>query len=112
MQTDKMINRLISQGRKFCDRHCVPDGMHDILVAYYETGEISEEIKYSNKISYDYFAFTKSLKSLIAIKAMLKDKVYPLHEDCLLQVRSIFENHIMSRHLREYVDIESEMVKK
>lgn len=114
VQTDKMINKLIFQGRKFCDRHCVPDAMHDILLEYYTTGEISDEVRYSNKISYDYdyFAFTKSLKSLIAIKTMLNNKEYPLNEDCFLQIRSIFENHIMSRYLREHVDSELGSVEK
>lgn len=109
-QSNKMINKLILYGRKFCDYICAPDGMHDILMTYYATGNISDDVKYSEKISYDYdyFAFTKSLKSLIAIKTMLNNKEYPLNEDCLLQIRSIFENHIMSRYLREYINIESE----
>lgn len=109
-QSNKMINKLILYGRKFCDYICTPDGMHDILMEYYATGIISDDVKYSVKVSYDYdyFAFTKSLKSLIAIKTMLNNKDYPLNEDCLLQIRSIFENHIMSRYLREYIDIESE----
>lgn len=103
---NKLINKLIYKSRLFCDRFCVPDGLSDILLVYSATGSIPDKEKYNIKLAYDYdyFAFTKSTKSLIAIKQLLKDKSYNFNEDCLILIRSIFENHIMSRYVREHVD--------
>ncbi|EOU2112670.1 hypothetical protein [Clostridium perfringens] len=106
----KLINKLILRSKYFCDFHSVPDGLSGILMVYSKTGYISENELYSSKLSYDYdyFAFTKSTKSLIAIKELLKNKEYNFNEDSFMLIRSIFENHIMSRYVREHIDIESE----
>ncbi len=108
-KTKTMITRFINQSRKFCDRHCVPDGLNDILL-FAKSGEIPEDIKYSKKISYDYdyFAFTKSTKSLLALRHLLNDKDYHFNEEAFMLIRSIFENHIISRYVREHIDIEIE----
>ncbi|MGU8228102.1 hypothetical protein ACV3WI_03210 [Clostridium perfringens] len=106
----KLINKLILRSKYFCDVHSVPDALSGILMVYSKTGYISEKELYSSKLSYDYdyFAFTKSTKSLIAIKELLKNKEYNFNEDSFMLIRSIFENHIMSRYVREYIDKEDE----
>lgn len=101
-----MINRLIKKARDFCNISCVPDGLMTIMKIYLSTGIIPEELKYSSQISYDYdyFAFSKSTKSLLAIKQLLNSKEYTFTEDCFMLIRSIFENHILSRYVRENID--------
>lgn len=109
-EAHKMMNKLILRSKTFCDFNSVPDALVDILMFYSQTGHIPEKLLYSNKLSYDYdyFAFTKSTKSLIAIKELLKNKQYNFNEDSFMLIRSIFENHIMSRYVREHIDIDSE----
>jgi hypothetical protein len=110
IEMKKIMNRLIDKSRKFCDKYCMPDGLANILRFYNLVGAIPDDIQYSNELSYDfdYFAFTKSTKSLLAIKCLLSDKAYNFNEDCLMQTRSIFENHLMSRYIREHIDIDNE----
>lgn len=90
----KMLNRLVKKARDFCNISCVPDGLMDIMKIYLMTGIVPEELKYSSKISYDYFAFSKSTKSLLAIKQLLNSQEYTFTEDCFMLIRSILENHI------------------
>lgn len=109
IQCKKMINRLISNSRKFCDTSCIPDGLINILMLSKKLGYIHDELKFSNTLSYDYdyFAFIKSTKSLIAIRELLnckKDNAFC--EESFMLVRSIFENHILSRYVRENIDNE------
>lgn len=105
-ECSKLIKRLISKSRKFCGISCVPDGLIEILSIYSKTGVVFQESKYSKKLSYDYdyFTFAKSTKSLLAIHQLLKSKEYTFSEDCFMLIRSIFENHIFSRYLRENID--------
>lgn len=105
----KMLNRLILKSRHFC-QYAAPDALGDILMVYSLTGKVPDELMFSKKLSYDYdyFAFTKSTKSLIAIKCLLNDDTYFFNEDCFMLIRSIFECHIMSRYVREHIDIENE----
>ena len=102
----KMLNRLTRKSRDFTDSFCVPDGLGDILTIYNASGIVPDKFKYSVKLAYDYdyFAFTKSTKSLLAIRRLLNDTEYTFTEDCFMQIRSIFENHILSRYVRENVD--------
>jgi hypothetical protein len=106
----KLLNRLTLRGRKFTNDHCVPDGLMDILMIYNVSGEVPNELLFSNKLSYDYdyFAFTKATKSLMALKCLLKDTKYCFNEDAFMIIRSIFECHIMSRYVREHINIENE----
>ena len=108
-----MLKKFALISRQFCDKYCVPDGLMDILIARHGTGEIPNDILYSNKLSYDYdyYAFTKSTKTLQAILSLLKDKEYNFNEDVIMLIRSIFENHILSRYFREHIDIENEREK-
>lgn len=106
----KMLNRFILKSRQFCDCYCIPDGLADILMSFNATRTIKIEVKFSEKLAYDYdyLAFTKSTKTLIALKSLLKDGTYFFNEDSLMLIRSIFENHIMSRYVREHIDIDVE----
>jgi hypothetical protein len=105
-----MLNKFILRAKFFCDEFCVPDALSDILKVYSKAGEVPDKLLFSKKLSYDYdyFAFTKSTKSLIALKRLLNDKMYHFNEDCFMLIRSIFECHIMSRYVREHIDIENE----
>lgn len=102
----KMLNSLIKNARDFCNISCVPDGLMDIMKIYLMTGIVPKELKYSSKISYDYdyFAFSKSTKSLLAIRHLLNSQEYTFTEDCFMLIRSIFENHILSRYVRDNID--------
>ncbi|WP_099188340.1 hypothetical protein [Tepidibacter mesophilus] len=102
----KMLNRLINKARDFSHIACVPDGLIDILRVYSQTGIVPEKLKYSSKLSYDYFAFVKSTKSLLAIRYLLNSKECTFTEDCFMLIRSIFENHILSRYVRDNIDDE------
>ena len=42
---------------------------------------------------------------------MLREKDMCLNEDCFMQIRSIFENHVMSRYVREHINIDNETTK-
>lgn len=108
--SNKLLNRFIFKSKQFCDKYCVPDGLGDILKVYSLTGNIYDELKFSNKLGYDYdyFAFVKSTKTLIALKALQNDTEYHFNEDCFMLIRSIFENHIINRYVREHIDIENE----
>jgi len=108
-----MIKKFAFVSRDFCDKYCVPDGLMDIMKFNLHTNDIPNNVLFSNKLSYDYdyYAFTKSTKTLHAIWSLLKDQSYNFNEDSLILVRSIFENHIMSRYLREHINIEIEREK-
>jgi len=108
-----MIKKFAFVSRDFCDKYCVPDGLMDIMKFNLYASDIPNNVLFSNKLSYDYdyYAFTKSTKTLHAIWSLLKDQSYNFNEDSLILVRSIFENHIMSRYLREHIDIEVEREK-
>lgn len=105
-ECNRLLNRLIYKARDFCKISCVPDGLMEILMMYSRTGTVLEESKYSNALSYDYdyFAFAKSTKTLLAIRQLLNSKDYTFSEDCFMLIRSIFENHILSRYVRENID--------
>lgn len=109
-KSHKVLNRFALKARRFCDCYCVPDGLGDILKIYNITGTVEKDDKYSNKLSYDYdyFAFLKSTKTLMALKRLLNDKSFWFNEDCFLLIRSIFENHIMNRYVREHINIPAE----
>lgn len=109
----KLLKRFAFVSRQFCDKYCVPDGLIDILKAKIFSNEIPKKFLYSQKLSwdYDYYAFTKSTKTLQSILHLLKDRQYNFNEDVMMLIRSIFENHILSRYFREHIDIEEEREK-
>lgn len=106
----KLLKKFAFMSRKFCDKYCVPDALMDIMKFKHYTSEVPKKVLYSTKLSYDYdyYAFTKSTKTLQAILLLLKDKQYIFNEDVMILVRSIFENHILSRYFREYIDSEGD----
>jgi Family of unknown function (DUF5677) len=92
-QLDKLINKFIKRSKDFINYAAFP----------YGTFEFQQYKVKSSKFTYDhdYFAFVKSTKSLVSIRALLKLKH---NEDVLILVRSIFENYLSSRFLNENED--------
>jgi hypothetical protein len=87
---DKLINKFIFESNKFIEYSAFPYGLLDNLMVN----------KKSSKLVYDfeYFVFTKSLKTLIAIRSLLKNG---LNEDVFILSRSMFENYLSCRYLHE-----------
>ena len=108
IRSKKILNSLIKKSSDFCNISCVPDGLTDILMVYSKTGDVPVKLKYSEKLSYDYdyFVFAKSTKSLLAIRQLLNSQELIFSEDCFMLIRSIFENHILSRYVRDNIDDE------
>lgn len=102
----RLLKRYLSKSRRFCDKYCHPDGLTDILISIAEFDSLPKDILYSNKLSddFDYFIFTKSTKTLHAIRALLNDQRYYFNEDVMTLIRSIFEGHLASRYFRENID--------
>jgi len=105
-----MLKKFALRSKRFCEKYCVPDGLMEILKYKVYTNDIPKDVLYNASLSYDYdyYAFTKSIKSLLAILNLLRDKEYFFNEDVMILVRSIFENHILSRYFREHIDNETE----
>lgn len=113
-ECQKLINRYILTSNRLFEIIGVPDGLMNILIGVELSLEISEDDLYDVRLSYDYdyFVFAKSTKTLMAIRKLLNCKEHCFTEDCFSLIRSIFENHILSRHLRENIDIVSDEEKK
>lgn len=90
---DKLLNKLILQSNRFIEYAAFPYGLFD-LVTYQKT---SIKLVYD----YEYFVFTKSTKTLMAIRKLLKNG---FNEDILILVRSIYENYLSCRYLHENED--------
>lgn len=101
-----ILRKLAYKSRYFCNHVCFPDGLMERLEQVRYTGNLNHYITNMNALSYDYdyYAFTKSTKTLHAIWALYKDKTYYFNEDIFILIRSIFENHVLSRYLRENID--------
>lgn len=106
----RLINKYIITSNRLLDVICVPDGLMNILISIDCSNEIRQEDLYNIRLSYDYdyFVFAKSIKTLISIRELLNCKTFCLTEECFSLIRSIFENHILSRRLRERIDTNSE----
>lgn len=87
---DKMINKLILNANRFIEVSAFPYGLVDLL----KFDMKSEKLVYD----YEYFVLTKSTKTLLAIRGLLKSR---LNEDAIVLVRSIFENYLSCRYLNE-----------
>lgn len=90
---DKLLNRFLFQSKKFVECSAFPYGLLDIA-AY---GKKSTKLTYD----FEYFVFTKSTKTLKAIRELLKKG---FNEDVFILVRSIFENYLSCRYLHENED--------
>ena len=84
--SNKLINRLLLHGKKFVDYSCFQYGMLSTAVS----GEKSDA--YID--DYQYFVFTKSIKTLESIRALLKIGNV---EDVLILLRTTFEGYLASR---------------
>ena len=62
---------------------------------------MSEEVSAQFVDDFQYFIFTKSTKSLLSIKALLKNDMM---EDALIILRSMFEGYLASRYIDEKYD--------
>lgn len=91
---DKMINKFILQSKKFVEYACFPYGLIDLAVA----NELTTKFVYD----FEYFAFTKSTKTLLSIRTLLK---VGNNEDVMILLRSIFENYLSTRYLHENSDM-------
>lgn len=87
---DKLINSFIHQSRRFINYAAFTYGISDYLI----TGVKNEKLTYD----YEYFAFTKSTKTLISIRELLKENH---NEDVLILSRSIFESYLATRYFNE-----------
>ena len=102
----KLINRYIAASKTLFKVIGVPDGLMNILITIEYTDSLDKEDLYDSRLSYDfdYFVYAKSTKTLMAIRRLLNCSEHCYTEDCYTLIRSIFENHLMSRRLRENVD--------
>ena len=90
---DKYINKFIYKGRDFINYACFMYGFYN--------AEMSGEIGSGFVDDFQYFVFTKSIKSLISIRQLFNiGKV----EDVFIILRTSFEGHIASRYIDEEYD--------
>ncbi|WP_333880480.1 DUF5677 domain-containing protein [Lysinibacillus capsici] len=89
-QLDKFINKFIFRSRGFVSYTAHLYGFSDLL----HTGEKNSKFTYDH----EYFNFTKSTKTLISIRELLK---IGNNEDVFILIRSMFENYLSSRYLNE-----------
>jgi hypothetical protein len=88
---NNLLNRFILESKKFVNYACFPYGTVDYAVMDRKT----EKFAYD----FEYFAFTKSTKTLMSIRELLK---MDHNEDALMLVQSIFENYLATRYAHEY----------
>lgn len=91
--TNKLINRFLLHGKKFVDYSCFQYGKTSTIVS----GEKSD----AYVDDFQYFVFTKSIKSLVSIRALLKIGNV---EDVLILLRTTFEGYLASRYIVEEYD--------
>lgn len=90
---DKYINRFLLRGRKFVEYACFRYGLYN--------AQISGEVGSGFIDDFQYFVFTKSIKSLGSIRELLKIGHV---EDALIILRTSFEGYIASRYIDEKYD--------
>ena len=89
-ECDKLINKFILRSKKFVEYGCFQYGLCNYVVSGNpDAGFISD---------FQYFVFTKSTKSLVSIRELLK---IGHTEDVLIIVRSMFEGYLASRYIDE-----------
>ena len=90
---DKLINRYLLRGKKFVDYACFQYGAYNVAISGKADAHFIDD--------FQYFVFTKSTKSLEAIRILLKNGKY---EDVLIILRSMFEGYLASRFIDEKYD--------
>ncbi|MED2974083.1 DUF5677 domain-containing protein [Fictibacillus sp. B-59209] len=98
-QLDKFINKFIFRSRDFVWYAAHIYGFTELMM----TGEKSSKFTYDH----EYFNFTKSTKTLISIRELLK---IGNNEDVLILIRSMFENYLSSRYLNENDDFIDQLI--
>lgn len=88
-ELDKILNRFIFQTKKFTVYSAFPYALSD-LKNHGTTSRYYDD--------FEYFAITKSLKSLISIKKLIKINN---NEDVFILVRSIYENYLSCRYFNQ-----------
>ncbi|MDK2563935.1 DUF5677 domain-containing protein [Romboutsia sedimentorum] len=87
---DKLISKFIRISKKFIDTSAFSYGIADLIIYN----------KVTNKFTYDYeyFALTKSTKTLESIRQLIRIEKF---EDSIILTRSIFENYLSCRYLNQ-----------
>lgn len=101
-----LLKKFAFKARYFCNHICFADGLMERIREFISTGNLNYYITNMNSLSYDYdyYAFTKSTKTLHAIWQLYRNNTYYFNEDIFILIRSMFENHVLSRFLRENID--------
>ncbi|MCC5910030.1 MAG: hypothetical protein JJT76_06295 [Clostridiaceae bacterium] len=92
---DKMIDRIILHSDRFIEFTAFPYGLNDLEIDQIDSAKV--RLVYD----YEYFVFTKSTKTLRAIRELLNME---MNEDALILVRSMFEGYLSCRYLHENND--------
>lgn len=94
IKCDKIINKYIHRGKGFVWYACFPYGKNHTEM----TGDV--DIRYV--WDFQYFVFTKSIKTLISIRELFHKGNM---EDALILLRSSFEGYLASRYIDEKFDL-------
>lgn len=89
-KANKLINKLIFEARDFIWYAAFQYGTLDYFIAGEKNGKFTYD--------FEYFTFTKSTKTLLSIRTLLKEN---RNEDVLILLRSIFENYLACRYFNE-----------
>jgi hypothetical protein len=92
-EKNKLLNRFLLHGRSFVKCSCFQYGKMNTIIS----GEASDA--YID--DFQYFVFTKSIKTLCSIKSLLK---LGNVEDVLILLRTTFEGYLASRYIDEKYD--------
>lgn len=92
IQFEKNYNKLLSKGIEIIEEH----GIAEVILDLEKHGRTSKKNSVNDFI---FFCFTKSTKTMIAIKKLLKEN---MNIEALILVRSIYENYLYSQYIRKY----------
>lgn len=95
---DEIIEKFYVRAETFVYYSCYLPGLHNILSKPAEF--IGSDSNIGRVYDHEYFAFTKSTKTLVSIKQLL---AIGNNEDVYILIRSIFENYIATRFLNESI---------
>lgn len=90
---DKLINRFLLRGRDFIDYACFPYGQYNATISGEPDAHFISD--------FQYFVFTKSIKTLESIRTLL---AMDHMEDVLILLRTTFEGYLASRFIDEEYD--------
>lgn len=90
IQCNKFINQFLLRGKKFVEYACFRYGLY--------TAKLSGELGGGFVDDFQYFVFTKSIKSLGSIRELFRIGHV---EDALILLRTTFEGYMASRYINE-----------